>query len=278
MSEAFKKFDLTGRTAVVTGGSAGLGYYMARGLMRSGAKVVIAARREQVLKDSAEKLAAEAPEGSVEYATVDLGDRSSTAAFAESMLEKYRGVDIFVGNAGLDSFEPVESINDDVLDKVFQVNVTANIALTRAFLPHMREQKWGRFIYSSSATSVASSAQDGISVYSASKSAINAFTRATAAETGQDNITANSLVLGVYETEMYADVLKGLEAAHGPEAALGMTRSFSTMTAAGRLGQCEEIEGLIQLLASDAGSYITGTNLAADGGMSIILRPNEAVV
>ncbi len=274
MSEAFTKFDLTGKFAVVTGGSAGVGYCMARGLMRSGAKVLLAARRESMLVESAARLADEAPEGTVDFASVDLVDRSDVARFARTVLQKYDGVDIFVGNAGLDSYRPLDAIDGNIVDEVFQVNVTANIALTRAFLPHMRRQRWGRFIYTSSATSICASAQDGVSVYSASKSAINAFARATAAETGRDNITANSLILGVYMTDKLAELLKSLEVAHGSDAPQAWKQSIVSMTAAGRVGECEDVEGLIQLLASEAGSYINGTSFAADGGMSIMLRPN----
>lgn len=275
MSTGFEFFDLTGRTALVTGGSTGLGYNMARGLLKSGATVVIAARRESLLKEAADKLAEEAPQGNVDIATVDLQDRSSISDLAAATLDKFGGVDIFVGNAGADLFEPVDAITDERMDQIFQINVMANVALSRAFLPHMRQQKWGRLIYSSSATSVRGSAQEGMSLYTAAKSAMNAFARTAAAETGHDNITVNTIVLGMYWTDMLREHLKLVEGAAGREAVQGFELSFAGMTAAGRLGDCIEIEGAVQLLASDAGSYITGTNFAVDGGMSSMLRPNE---
>lgn len=274
-TDAFKKFDLTGRTAVVTGGSAGLGYFMARGLARSGAKVVLTARRESVLKEAADKMAADAPQGHVEYATVDLADRHSVDALARTTLDRFGGIDILIGNAGVDLFEPVDAITDDNLDQIMQVNFAANVALMRAYLPHMREQKWGRIMFSSSATSVVTSPHEGMSVYTAAKSALNGFARTAAAETGHDNITVNSIVFGMYLTDMVREHLKVVEGAAGIDAVRGFEVSFASMTAAGRLGECEEVEGLAQLLASDAGSYITGSNLAIDGGMSIMLRPNE---
>lgn len=275
MSTGFELFDLTGRTALVTGGSTGLGYHMARGLLKSGATVVIAARRESLLKEAADKLAEEAPQGHVDIATVDLADRSSISDLAAATIEKFGGVDIFVGNAGADLFEPVDAITDERMDQIFQINVMANVALSRAFLPHMRRQKWGRLIYSSSATSVRGSAQEGMSLYTAAKSAMNAFARTAAAETGHDNITVNTIVLGMYWTDMLREHLKLVEGAAGREAVQGFELSFAGMTAAGRLGDCVEIEGAVQLLASEAGSYITGTNFAVDGGMSSMLRPNE---
>jgi NAD(P)-dependent dehydrogenase (short-subunit alcohol dehydrogenase family) len=275
MSDGFAKFDLSHRTALVTGGSTGLGYHMARGLLKSGAHVIIAARREALLKEAADKLADEAPQGTVDIATVDLQDRSSIAELGHSVIDKFGGVDIFVGNAGADLFEPVDTITDERMDQIFQINVMANVALTRVFLPHMRQQKWGRFIYSSSTTSVRGSAQEGMSLYTAAKSALNAFARTAAAETGHDNITVNTIVLGMYWTDMLREHLKMVQGAAGFEVVQGFELSFAGMTAAGRLGDCAEIEGAVQLLASDAGSYITGTNFAVDGGMSSMLRPNE---
>ena len=274
-TDAFKKFDLTGRTAVVTGGGAGLGYFMARGMARSGATVILAAHRESELEAAVEKMAAEAPQGRVECVVVDLGDRNSVEECAGITNELFGGIDILVGNAGADLFEPVDQISYENLDQVIQINFAANVALMRAYLPHMREQKWGRIMFSSSAASLAASAKEGMGVYAAAKSGLNAFARTAAAETGHDNITVNTIVFGMYLTSMVREHLKVVEAAAGIDAVRGFETSFASMTAAGRLGECEEVEGVAQLLASEAGSYITGSNLVVDGGMSIMLRPNE---
>jgi NAD(P)-dependent dehydrogenase (short-subunit alcohol dehydrogenase family) len=274
-TDAFKKFDLAGHTAVVTGGGTGLGYFMARGMARSGATVVLAARRESVLKEAADKMAAEAPQGRVEYATVDLADRASVDDLARTTSERFGGIDILIGNAGADLFEPVDGISYENFDQVMQINVAANLALMRAYLPHMRQQKWGRIMFSSSATSLAGSAQEGMGAYTAAKSALNGFVRTAAAETGHDNITVNTIVFGMYLTDMVKEHLKLVESAAGIDAVRGFEVSFASMTAAGRLGDCREVEGLAQLLASDAGSYITGSNLVIDGGMSAMLRPHE---
>jgi NAD(P)-dependent dehydrogenase (short-subunit alcohol dehydrogenase family) len=105
------------------------------------------------------------------------------------------GVDILVGNAGQDLFQPVDAITDEIHDQIMRVNFGANVDLTRALLPGMRARKWGRILYSSSATSVRGSAQEGMSLYTASKGALNAFARTVATEAGHDGITVNSLVL-----------------------------------------------------------------------------------
>jgi NAD(P)-dependent dehydrogenase (short-subunit alcohol dehydrogenase family) len=274
MRDAFERFGLEGRAALVTGGSVGLGYHMARGLLASGATVTIAGRRLSALEEAAERLRSEAPRGEVYICAADLSDRESTAALARRATEVMGGVDILVGNAGQDLFQPVDAITDEIHDQVMRVNFGANVDLTRALLPGMRARKWGRLLYSSSATSVRGSAQEGMSLYTASKGALNAFARTVAAEAGHDGITVNSLVLGIYWTDMVAEQFAEVERTAGKGAVDAFIESFASMTCVGRLGRPDEVEGLVQFLASDAGSYVTGTNLRIDGGMSAILKPN----
>ena len=274
MSNAYEKFDLAGRTAVVTGGGTGLGYHITRGLIRSGAKVMIAARREDVLVEAAKTLNEECWPGEVTYHSLDLSDSQSINAFSEQAVEILGGVDIFVGNAAQEGFEYLDEITEERMMQMFQLNIAANMALTRNFLPGMRKKKWGRVIFSSSTASVTASAQQGYSAYSACKGALNAFARTAAAETGHDGITVNTLVLGLYLTRMVQDNLDLMDQAQ-PGAAKAVVDNFSSMTACGRVGRVDEIEGVIQMLASDAGSYVTGTNLCIDGGASIMMRPNS---
>ncbi len=273
LDDGFRKFDLTGKTALVTGGSSGLGYNMARALARSGATVMIAARRDDVLKEAATRLKGESGAEILDQ-TVDLADRSSVAALAEKTAERMGGVDIFVGNAGQDNFELLDVIEDESIDYMLQMNVSANIELFRSFLPHMRQKKWGRVIFSSSGTSICASPHEGMGTYTATKGALNAFTRTAATETGHDGITVNSLILGVFMTDMLQEIVDGVEA-QTPGGGTELINSIASMTAAGRIADVQEVEGLIQLLASDAGSYITGANLAIDGGLTIMLRPNH---
>jgi len=268
-------FDLTGKFAVVTGGATGLGYHMARALARSGANVLIAARRESLLKESATRLNDD-PEtiGKIDWCMVDLADRGSIRAFSARAIESGGGVDIYIGNAGQDINEHLEAIKDESIDKIMQVNISANVELVRAFLPGMRAKKWGRFMFSSSVSTIVTSPHEGIGMYTATKGALNAFTRTLAAEVGHDNITANSLVIGFFVTDLVRHAEELLRKTQGEAAARRFMVDFVGMTALGRAGQPEELEGLIQLLASNAGSYITGTNLVIDGGMAIMLRPN----
>jgi len=269
-----KKFDLTNKTAVVTAGGTGLGYFMSRGLLQLGARVLIASRRKQVLEKAAEELKRHQPGAEVLFKTVDLRNRESVTEFAQGVKNDLGGVDIFIGNAGVDLFEPVDSITNAAIDTSFQVNLSANIELTREFLPHMRRNKWGRIIFSSSVGSLVSGSVDGMSVYAATKAALNSFARTSAAEVGHDGITVNTLAIGVYATDMLLQHLTGLDATHGAGTASAYTAKIASMTALGRLGAPHELEGIVQLLASEAGSYITGQSIPVDGGISTMIWPN----
>jgi NAD(P)-dependent dehydrogenase (short-subunit alcohol dehydrogenase family) len=274
MNDAFRKFDLTGKNAVVTAGGTGLGFHIAKALALSGARVMICSRREAILKQAAERLLDHPLIHDVRYHTVDLKDRESTKNFAAHAIADMGGVDIFVGNAAEVAMEHVDRISDDAMDGILRVNFASNVELFRAFLPGMREKRWGRFIFTSTVGSIASSAHEGMAMYGATKGAINAFTRTAATETGHDRITVNALVLGFYFTEMMRDSAAQLDAMQ-PGAGQAFIDDYSAMAALGRLGNPEEVEGMIQLLASDAGSYITGSSVVVDGGMSIMLRPNK---
>lgn len=273
MSDTFRKFDLSGKTAFITGGGTGLGYVMSRALLRLGARVMIAARRADVLEQSAIKLRAETG-GEVLVTTVDLSDLGSVAAASAHATEALGGVDIFIGNGGQDGLELLDVSTDAVVEQLFKINTISNISLSRAFLPHMRARKWGRVMFSSSITSKCGTAHEGMSAYAATKGALNSFVRVAAAETGHDGITFNSLIFGVYLTEIMEGVLATVVQHQGQAAADAFVNTFASMTALGRLGNPEEIEGVIQLLASPAGSYITGAEIPVDGGLSITMKPN----
>jgi NAD(P)-dependent dehydrogenase (short-subunit alcohol dehydrogenase family) len=272
LCEAFGKFDLTSKTAFVTGGGTGLGYYMARGLARSGAKVMISARRKDVLEEAAAQLTAESSGNPVLCATVDLNDKASVRAVHEYAVSTLGGVDIFIGNAAQNDPEPIGVIQDETMDRLLQVNVAANINLSQMFLTHMRKKKWGRIIFSSSIGSWASS-DAYTAVYAACKGALNSFTRYAAGEIGHANVTVNSIIIGLYNSVLFEVALRDQEKSGGPSARKALYDSYATMTALGRIGEPEELEGIIQLLASEAGRYITGTEIPVDGGMAIMMKP-----
>lgn len=274
MLNPFEYFDLSGKTAVVTGGGSGIGYHMTRGLLKSGARVIIADRREDVINQAIETLMAEGPPGTVTAHPVELGDRKSIRSLADHAMETLGGVDIFIGNAAMNGLEPVAEIQDETIDLIFQVNVSANVELFRAFLPHMRKKQWGRAIFTASGAVMGGSAHEGIGMYAATKGALAAFTKTAAAEVGHDGITVNALVLGMFYTDLLREAVGETEREHGKAAADAFLETFSSMHALGRLGECRDVEGTIQLLASDAGRFITATSFVLDGGLVSMLRPN----
>ena len=275
MATAFERFDLTGRTAVVTGGATGLGFHMGRALACAGARVLIGARRENLLGDAAEKLNAEIGDLRVSYRQVDLEDRSSVQAFADHAGAALNGVDIFIGNAAVLNAQPLGSVGFAEIDQTLQVNISANIQLVQAFAPHMQAQRWGRLIFSSSVGGVMGAVNQGTTVYAATKAAINGLARSLAADLGHHNITANALVLGFWYSDMLIDGVAQIRAAQGDDAAERFLRYFGDSTALGRIGDPVELEGVINLLASEAGSYITGSSLVIDGGLTAMLLPHS---
>jgi len=271
-NRTFAKFNLHGKTAFVTGGSLGLGYYMARGLASAGAKIMIAARREGPLIEAAKKLEKESGGNQVLYTCVDLNDDKSIQEAADFANSRLNGVDIYVGNAGIDVQSKVDDITEEQIQSTFQVNYSANIFLIKRFLPHMRAKRWGRIILSASIASIRAPVE-GLSVYSSAKAAVNAYAKVAAAELGQSGITVNSLNIGSFLTDMLLELYENVAKSSNEFTVDSLMRRSASNTALGRLGNPEEIEGLVQLLASDAGSYITGANLPIDGGQSILLRP-----
>ncbi|MET0545961.1 MAG: SDR family oxidoreductase [Caulobacterales bacterium] len=268
-------FDISGKNAVVTGGSMGLGYAMTGGLLDTGATVLISGRTLSSLQEAAARLEREHDaKGRVLVETVDLYDPQDVDAFSKKVLERTGGVDIFIGNAGAVHAEQIGQITRDTAERALQLNLLSNIFLVQAFLPHMRAKKWGRIIFSSSTASLLCAPLQGNIVYAASKSGINAFTRSIAGDIGRDGVTLNSLIIGVFWTSILEGVVADMKSQGAGDAADQMVRNFEIMTAAGRLGNPKELCGIVQLLASDAGSYMTGLTIPVDGGASIMMGPH----
>lgn len=270
------KFDLTGKTAVVTGGGTGLGYSITRALLLTGAKVLIAARREDALRDAVARLKIECATDLILHHTVDLNDRENVKAFAEHAQSVLNGVDIFVGNAAYGLFKPFQTITGMELDECMRTNFAANFELTQHFLPAMRAKRWGRILFSSSAGSVLSG-DTGMAAYSATKAALNSLVKTVAVEASQDGVNINTIVIGCYMTDMLASFKDGIDAGQGNDAARALIQKLETNNMVGRLGNPRELEGMVQLLASDAGSYITGQSIPVDGGMTSMIWANQPV-
>ncbi|MBX7168414.1 MAG: SDR family oxidoreductase [Pirellulales bacterium] len=246
-------FDLSGRVALVTGGSKGLGKAMARGLAEAGADVVIASRHEGELKAALAEITAGLSIRAASF-VADLAHRDAANKLAYDAATRFGHVDILINNAGTNLPESIDTINDGVWDNLLELNLSSCMALSRAVAPAMKDRRWGRIIHISSIMGLASKA--GRNAYSATKSALIGLAKASALDLGPWNITVNCLAPGPFLTDLPGSLLT-------PE----QKKVFADRTALGRWGEPRELVGPALLLASEAGSYITGTTLVVDGGV-----------
>jgi NAD(P)-dependent dehydrogenase (short-subunit alcohol dehydrogenase family) len=245
-------FDLTGRVALVTGGSRGLGKAMATIFAQSGAAVLISSRHEDELQAAAAEIHA-ATAARVEYLATDMTCRDDVHRLAAAALDRLGKVDILVNNAGANLPQAIDQIRDEDWDRLVELNLTSCMMLSRDLVPGMKQRRWGRIIHISSIMGLASTA--GRNVYSATKAALVGMAKASALDLGAFNITVNCLAPGPFATEMPMSILS-------PE----QQNALAARTAVNRWGRPEELAGPALLLASEAGSYITGTVLVVDGG------------
>ncbi len=245
-------FNLSGKVALVTGGSKGLGKAMARGFAEAGADIVIASRNETELKSALEEILHGT--GRVgRYFVADLSQREEANRLAQAALQAMDRVDILVNNAGTNKPEAIDAITDATWDRVLELNLSSVMALTRALVPQMKSRRWGRIIHISSIMGFVS--KEKRNIYSATKAALLGLARASALDLGEFGITVNCIAPGPFLTELPASVLSAAE-----------QQAFADRTALGRWGDPKELVGPALLLASEAGSYITGQALVVDGG------------
>jgi NAD(P)-dependent dehydrogenase (short-subunit alcohol dehydrogenase family) len=248
-------FDLTGRAALVTGGSKGLGLAMARGLAQAGADIAICSRNEQELTKARNGIAA-ATGRRVEAIPADMVNRKDVQHLAEEATRRLGKIDILVNNAGTNVPQATDAITDETWDNLIELNLTSVMALTRALVPGMKERKWGRVIHISSMFGLIS--KEKRDAYSATKAGLIGMARASALELGPFNVTVNCLAPGPFLTELPASLLSQAE-----------RDEWSRVTALNRWGDPNELVGPLLLLASDAGSYITGQAILVDGGFTV---------
>jgi NAD(P)-dependent dehydrogenase (short-subunit alcohol dehydrogenase family) len=245
-------FSLAGRVALVTGGSKGLGKAMARAFAEAGADVVISSRHENELQPALkEVLDGTGRKG--RYVVADMRRRDDVERLARTALEQMGRVDVLVNNAGTNRPQPIEGISDKDWDDVLEINLSSVMVLTRALVPQMKERRWGRIIHISSVLGMVS--KEGRHAYSATKSALMGLARAGALDLGPHGITVNCIAPGPFLTDLPMSILSDAD-----------KKVFADRTAMLRWGDPKEMMGPALLLASDAGSYITGTTLVVDGG------------
>jgi NAD(P)-dependent dehydrogenase (short-subunit alcohol dehydrogenase family) len=248
-------FDLTGRTAVVTGASRGLGQYLARALARAGADLVLTAREAE--RCAAFRAEVEALGRRVVALPLDVRDRSSVDAFADAAVAAFGRVDVLVNNAGCNVRKPAVDVTWDDWNLVLETNLRGTFFVSQAIVRRsMLPNRYGRIVNIGSVTSVAGYA--GLAPYGASRGGVKQLTMSLADDWGPHGITVNCLAPGWFRTEqnkvLYEDA--------------GWVAYLSDRIPLKRPGQPEDLDGAAVFLASEASRYVTGQTLLVDGGIS----------
>ena len=245
-------FDLTGKTALVTGASGGIGGAIAKALHAQGAKVVLSGTRQEALDALKAELG-----GNAFTATCNLSDIASVEALVKSAEEAAgSGIDILVNNAGITKDNLFMRMKDEEWDQVIAVNLTAAFRLSRAVLRGMMKKRWGRIIQITSV--VGATGNPGQGNYAAAKAGLVGMSKSLAAEVASRNITVNAVAPGFIQTamtEVLSDQQKEMIASRIP---------------AGRMGLPTEIAAAVTYLASDEAAYVTGETIHINGGMAMI--------
>ncbi|MFZ8999015.1 MAG: SDR family NAD(P)-dependent oxidoreductase [Ilumatobacteraceae bacterium] len=252
MIDPLQLFRLDGQVAVVTGASAGLGARFARVLHAVGATVVVSARRA----DRLAALCGELP-GAIAIAA-DMASAADRERLVAETLDRVGRIDVLVNNAGISHTVGIESETLDQFEQVLAVNTTAVWHLCKLVVPHMVERRSGSIVNVASMLGHVGSAPIKQANYCASKGAVVNMTRELALQLGRKGVRVNALCPGYFPSEMTEPML-------GDE---GSERYLATYAAMPRMGAEHELDGALLLLASPAGTYITGTSLLVDGGFT----------
>jgi len=253
-----KLFDLSGKIALITGGSRGLGLQMAEALGEMGCKLAITARKQGELDEASAHL----KQMGIEVLTIagDLSKFDTIPSMVDAVLAKYGTIDILVNNAGASWGAPAEDHPLDAWNKVMNLNITAMFVMSQYVGKHvMIPRKSGKIINISSSAGLSGNPSPEMTTvaYNTSKAAVLNFTRALACEWGKHNINVNAICPGFF----YTKISQGLLDVIG-EAEIGRTPL-------GRLGGEEDLKGTVVLLASEAGRHIAGAQIVVDGGVTI---------
>jgi gluconate 5-dehydrogenase len=251
-------FDLTGRTALVTGGSRGLGLQIAEALGEAGAKILLTSRKAADLEEAAADLQAKGID--TRWVAADASDATQVHKVVAEALQRLGHIDILVNNAGATWGAPAEDHPIEAWDKVMNLNIRSVFLMSQAVgRASMIPRRAGRIINVASIAGLSGSSRMQYIAYGTSKGAVVNFTRTLAGEWGRHGITVNALAPGFFPSKMTAGTLKAIGA-----------EKLGAMSPLGRIGDDDDLKGAALLFASAAGKHITGQILAVDGGVSAV--------
>ena len=250
-------FSLTGKRALVTGSSRGLGWEMAKALAGAGAHVVLNGRHEETLRACMAEI--EASGGSASVSAFDVVDEEAACGAIDSMVEEFGGIDILINNAGIVHRAELKDFTTEDFTRVIQTNLTSCFYRARHAAGYMTKQKFGRIINIASVLSVLG--RPTVPAYVSAKSGLAGLTRGLAVELGPDGVTCNAIAPGYFATELNTALVEDPE----------FNQFVCDRTPLGRWGEPAELGGAAVFLSSPAGAYINGHLLVIDGGMTIKL-------
>lgn len=248
-----RQFDLTGKVAVITGGSKGLGFAMASGLASAGADVVLVSRTLNEAQAAADEIIRDHGKRAIAFCG-DVTSPDACEAMIQAALDEFGKVDILVANAGINIRGPIDELSVEDFDKVMQVNVNGVWLSCRAAIPHMKKAQYGRIILLASTLGMVG--LENRTPYASSKGAVVQMNRALGLELAKTGITCNAICPGPFLTPMNIPIAEDEQTKKHIVGAVAMER----------WGQLKEIQGAAIFLASDAASYMTGSTVTVDGG------------
>ncbi len=245
-------FDLTGKVAVVVGGTSGIGRALALGLASAGADVVATGRRRDLVDSAAAEIQRRGRRTTA--CCADVSDLASLVKLREVCLNELGRIDILVAAAGVTKRVPTLQMSEDDWDRIVETNLTGVMRACQVFGAPMIEQRRGRIITIASIASMVGLHE--VAAYTASKAGVAGITRALAVEWASHGVTVNAIAPGVFQTDLNRELLKS-----------GRGEEFLVRTPMKRFGNVDELVGAAVFLASDASGFVTGQLIAVDGGL-----------